>query len=148
MKNNLSSIKRAYLAGFLDGDGSIYVRAKPNSDYHYGFQIAPAIILFQSAKDRSKFEEICSLINLGYIRTRKDGILEYTINKIDNILEFLSIIEPFVILKRKQVVLMKQILQQKRKIEKESDFEALLKMVDSFRELNYSKKRKIRTLTP
>mgnify|MGYP001590192774 CR=1 FL=1 len=74
MKNNLSSIKRAYLAGFLDGDGSIYVRAKPNSDYRYGFQIAPAIILFQSAKDRSKFEEICSLINLGYIRTRKDGI--------------------------------------------------------------------------
>ena len=148
MKNNLSLIKRAYLAGFLDGDGSIYVRAKPNSDYRYGFQIAPAVILFQSAKDRSKFEEICSLINLGYIRTRKDGILEYTINKIDNILEFLSIVEPFVILKRKQVALMKQIIEQKKKIEQQSDFEALLKLIDSFRELNYSKKRKIRTLTP
>ncbi len=148
MKSNLSSIKRAYLAGFLDGDGSIYVRAKPNSTYRYGFQVAPAIILFQSAKDRSKFEEICSLINLGYIRTRKDGILEYTINKIDNILEFISIVEPFVILKRKQVTLMKQIIGQKRKIEQQSDFAALLKLIDSFRELNYSKKRKIRTLTP
>ena len=148
MKRNLSSIKRAYLAGFLDGDGSIYVRAKPNGDYRYGFQIAPAIILFQSARNRSKFEEICSLINLGYIRTRKDGILEYTINKIDNILEFLLIVEPFVILKRKQVALMKKILEQKKSIEQQSDFEALLKLVDSFRELNYSKKRKIRTLTP
>jgi|SRR3989338_9110447 len=148
MKKNLSSIKRAYLAGFLDGDGSIYVRAKPNSDYHYGFQIAPAIVLFQSAKDRSKFEEVCALINLGYIRTRKDGILEYTINRIDNILEFISIVEPFVILKRKQVALMKQIIRQKRKVEKYSDFSALLKLIDSFRELNYSKKRKIRILTP
>jgi len=148
MKKNLSSIKRAYLAGFLDGDGSIYVRAKPNSDYRYGFQVAPAIVLFQSARDRSKFEEVCSLINLGYIRTRKDGILEYTINKIDNILEFLSIVQPFVILKRKQVALMKQILEQKHKIEEKSDFEKLLRLVDSFRELNYSKKRKIRTLTP
>ena len=148
MKRNLSSIKRAYLAGFLDGDGSIYVRAKPNTDYRYGFQVAPAIILFQSAKDRLKFEEICSLINLGYIRTRKDGILEYTINKIDNILEFLSIVEPFVILKRKQVALMKQIIGQKRKIEQQSDFTALLKLIDSFRELNYSKRRKVRTLTP
>ncbi|OGN19080.1 MAG: hypothetical protein A3I32_00800 [Candidatus Yanofskybacteria bacterium RIFCSPLOWO2_02_FULL_45_10] len=148
MKNKLSAIKRAYLAGFLDGDGSVYVRAKPNDGYRYGFQVAPSIILFQSAKDRSKFEEICSLINLGYIRTRKDGILEYTINKIDSILEFISMVEPFVILKRKQIALMKQILEQKNKIEKEEDFAAMLKLVDSFRELNYSKKRKFRTLTP
>ena len=148
MKNKLSTIKRAYLAGFLDGDGSVYVRAKPNDGYRYGFQVAPSIILFQSAKDRSKFEEICSLINLGYIRTRKDGILEYTINKIDSILEFISMVEPFVILKRKQIALMKQILEQKNKIEKEEDFAAMLKLVDSFRELNYSKKRKFRTLTP
>ncbi|MBI2676849.1 MAG: LAGLIDADG family homing endonuclease [Candidatus Yanofskybacteria bacterium] len=147
MKKNLSSIKRAYLAGFLDGDGSIYVRAKLNSDYRYGFQVAPAIILFQSAKDRSKFEEVCSLINLGYIRTRNDGILEYTINKIDNIIEFLKLVEPFVILKRKQVVLMKQIIEQKKKVKQQKDFEALLKLIDSFRELNYSKRRKIRTLT-
>ena len=148
MKNKLSPIKRAYLAGFLDGDGSVYVRAKPNDSYRYRFQIAPAIVLFQSAKDRSKFEEICSLINLGYIRNRKDGILEYTINKINSIQEFIKIVEPFVILKRKQIVLIKEILEQKSKIENEKDFAVMLRLVDSFRELNYSKKRKIRTLTP
>ena len=98
MKNKLSPIKRAYLAGFLDGDGSVYVRAKPNDSYRYRFQIAPAIVLFQSAKDRSKFEEICSLINLGYIRNRKDGILEYTINKINSIQEFIKIVERKILL--------------------------------------------------
>ena len=145
---SLSSIKRAYLAGFLDGDGSIYVRLKPNTDYRYGFQVAPAIILFQSAKDRIQFEELCSLIDLGYIRERKDGILEYTVNRIDNILTFLKLVEPFVILKRKQVALMKHILELKKKVEKQKDFEELMKLIDTFRDLNYSKKRKIRTLTP
>jgi len=140
MKLNSSS-KRAYIAGFLDGDGSIYVRLKPNDDYRYGFQVAPYIILFQSAKERYKFEEICSLINLGYIRERKDGILEYTISRIDNILEFLNMVRPFVILKRKQVELMLKILKQKKKIKNEKDFKSLMKLIDSFRELNYSKKR-------
>ena len=145
---NLSSTKRAYLAGFLDGDGSIYVRLKPNTDYRYGFQVAPAIVLFQSAKDRLQFEELCSLINLGYIRERKDGILEYTINRLDNILKFLALVEPYVILKRKQVALMRQIIEAKKKVAKKSEFEALMVLIDSFRELNYSKKRIVRTLTP
>ena len=142
-----SSIQKAYLAGFLDGDGSIYVRLKPNTSYRYGFQVAPYVILFQSAKDRSKFQEVCDLIGLGYIRERKDGILEYTINKVDDIRVFLSALKPFVILKRKQVQLTIDILDQKKKVKNSKDFEVLMRMIDSFRELNYSKKRKHRTLT-
>lgn len=144
----ISSNRRAYLAGFLDGDGSIYVRLKPNDNYRYGFQVAPYVILFQSARDRSKFEKLCSMINFGYIRERKDGILEYTINRVDNILEFLSLIKPFVVLKKKQVELMLKILNLKKKIRNEHDFKILMRLIDSFRKLNYSKRRKIRTLTP
>lgn len=124
------------------------MRLKPNSSYRYGFQVAPYIILFQSSKDRLKFEEICDLIGLGYIRERRDRILEYTINKIDDIQALLLAIKPFIILKRKQVALMLDILKQKKKIKTKKDFEVLMKMVDSFRGLNYSKKRKHRTLTP
>lgn len=143
-----SSAQRAYLAGFLDGDGSIYVRAKPNSTYRYGFQIAPYIVLFQSSKDKINFEKICSLINLGHLRERKDGILEYIISKNGDIEKFLSLVEPFVILKKSQVKLMREILKLKSKIKDREDFIVLLKLIDSFRELNYSKKRKIRKLTP
>ena len=68
---NLSSIQRAYIAGFLDGDGSVYVRAKPNISYKFGFQIAPAIILFQSQKCERHLIEIHKMLGLGYIRERK-----------------------------------------------------------------------------
>ena len=82
----LQQTHKAYLAGFLDGDGSIYVRLKPNPTYRYGFQVAPYIVLFQSQKSRKNFERICSLIGSGHLRIRKDGILEYIISKKDSLI--------------------------------------------------------------
>ena len=98
----ISQTKRAYLAGFLDGDGSIYVQLKPNKTYKFGFQIAPYIVLFQSQKDQKNFEQLCSMINLGYMRIRKDGILEYIIGKQENITKFINLVEPYVIMKKLQ----------------------------------------------
>ena len=140
--------KKAYLAGFLDGDGSIYVRLKPNQSYRFGFQIAPYIVLFQSQKNQKKFEKICSIIELGHLRIRKDGILEYIISKNDALRKFLKIVEPFTILKKEQVKLMLEILDKKDRAKNKKDFNRLASLIDRFRELNYSKKRKIHILTP
>ena len=145
---SLSSTQKAYLAGFLDGDGSIYVRAKPNETYRYGFQIAPYIVLFQSKKDEDKIKKVCNLIDLGYIRDRKDGILEYTIGKEEAIRSFLKMVTPYLILKEEQAKLILEILDTKKKVESKNGFFALMKLVDRFRKLNYSKKRKFHTLTP
>lgn len=144
----LSPTERAYIAGFLDGDGSIYVRAKPNADYKFGFQIAPYIILFQSSKEKDSFTKLCNLIGMGYIRERKDGMLEYTINKIADIRALLEVIYPYTVLKRKQIELMLRILDAREKIVTESDFKNLLELVDMYRNINYSKKRINRVLTP
>ena len=148
MQRQISSIKKAYLAGFLDGDGSIYVRLKQNPTYRYGFQVAPYIVLFQSQKDQVNFEKICAFINLGYLRERKDGILEYIINRKKSIGRFLKLVEPHVILKKDQIALMKKILDAKEKVQHKRDFAKLMILVDRFRELNYSKRRKKRALTP
>ena len=144
----ISSTQKAYLAGFIDGDGSIYVRLKPNISYRYGFQISPYIVLFQSSKDEKLFKKVYSLINFGYLRKRKDGILEYTIGKVEDIKNFLEMIGPYLILKRKQAILMLKILEKKELVKSESDFEKLMNLIDKFRDLNYSKKRKKHKLTP
>jgi len=144
----LSQNQKAYLAGFLDGDGSIYVRLKPNPTYRYGFQVAPYIVLFQSQKEKKNFKKICSLIGLGYLRVRKDGILEYIIGRKDELRKFLKIVKPFVILKKEQVALMTEILNKKETMKNEKDFCKLADLIDRFRNLNYSKKRKKHRLTP
>ena len=146
MCKNFSSTISAYLAGFLDGYGSIYVRLKPNNTYKYGFQVAPYVVLFQSNQDRKNFEKLCSKIGFGILRERKDGILEYSINKAEELKFFLTSIKPFLILKRKRADLMLKILDKKGKVKNQNDFEKLAQLVDNFRELNYSKKRKIRTI--
>ncbi|OGZ60516.1 MAG: hypothetical protein A2919_01160 [Candidatus Spechtbacteria bacterium RIFCSPLOWO2_01_FULL_43_12] len=148
MNQNLSSTDKAYLAGLLDGDGSIYVRAKPNSTYRYGFQIASYIVFFQSSKNKKDFAKIFSSLGLGIMRERKDGILEYTINRKDSIAILLEYIKPFLILKKKQANLLEIILERKERVENQKDFQKLLNLVDTFRNLNYSKKRKRHTLTP
>ena len=140
----LSPTQRAYIAGFLDGDGSVYVRAKPNGSYRYGYQIAPSIILFQSGKSAEALKKLRAILQLGYIRERNDGILELTINKIAEVKEFIAIAKPFSLFKRKQLELMEKIIEVKKKIKNECDFQAMLKLVDIYRVLNYSKKRKIR----
>ena len=148
MSKIISSTQKAYLAGFLDGDGSIYVRVKPNPTYKYGFQIAPSIILFQSAQDKVNFFKVCTPIGLGYMRERRDGILEYTINRKDAILKFLQLVQPYAVMKSEQIKLMIRIFKLKERVHAKKDFEKLVKMIDKFRELNYSKKRKRRILTP
>ncbi len=72
----LRSTERAYIAGFLDGDGSIYVQAKKNDTYRYGYQVAPAIVFFQSAKSARLFRGFHELLNLGSMRKRKDGVTD------------------------------------------------------------------------
>ena len=143
-----SSTQQAYIAGFLDGDGSIYVRLKPSAEYRYGFQIAPYVVLFQSKKELKKFKQVCDLIDLGYFRERNDGMVEYTIGREGAIRTFLEMVKPYLIMKREQASLMLEILDKKAKVKDRNDFHVLMKMIDRFGELNYSKKRKIRTLTP
>ena len=144
----ISPTKKAYLAGFLDGDGSIYVRAKPNMTYRFGYQIAPSIVLFQSSKNKMFLQEIHRMINVGYIRERKDGVSELTINKLDDILLFMKMVKPFTKFKRRQAELLEKIISYKEIIKNKEDFAKLLKLVNAFSKINYSKKRKIRILTP
>jgi hypothetical protein len=148
MFKSISSTKKSYLAGFLDADGSIYVQAKPNKTYRFGFQIVSYIVFYQSSKDADAFSRVCSLIKFGHKRLRKDGIIEHIISKQDEIVPFISLIEPYVIMKKPQLKLLKKIIHLKLKVQGKKDFIKLINLIDNFRELNYSKKRKKRTLTP
>ncbi len=141
--SHASQLHDAYIAGFLDGDGSIYVRAKPNLTYKFGYQIAPYVAFFQSASC-SDFPELCKSIGYGSLRLRKDGIYEFTLTKRADIVSFLEKTIPYLRLKRKQALLLLEILRDKDVVESEEQFRSVLNKINTFRELNYSKMRKNR----
>ncbi len=79
------------------------------------------------------------MINLGNMRTRKDGIMEYTIGKHEYLVQFLKMIKPYAILKINQVELLLNILTIKKSIKTKEDFENLVLEIHKFKKLNYSK---------
>ncbi len=137
----LSKEKLAYIAGFLDGDGSIYVKLKPNTTYRYRFQVSPAIVFYQSQKEKNYLQWLKNMIGKGYLRERNDGIIEYIIGDMESMKELLQKLLPYIRLKRMQARLMLEIIRRKSKIKNAKEFVKLAERIDLFQKINYSKKR-------
>ena len=138
----LSKVECSYLAGFLDADGSIYVQLKRNKTYKYKFQIAMNVVFYQSIKEKQFMHSLKQEVGDGYIRERKDGMLEYIVGNQESIIELLNCLMPYLRLKTKQARLLLEILKLKEEIRSGEDFLKVVKKIDLFKNLNYSKRRK------
>ena len=93
-------------------------------------------------------------IGVGYIRHRKTGMSDYVIVEPKEVKKLLTLLQPYVKLKRKHVELGLEILKNLEDKKSDKDFLEICKLVDKFKDLNYSKKRKItydivsKSLTP
>ena len=133
----------AYIAGFLDGDGSIFFQIVPRKDYKQKFQIRSSIAFYQKKEYAQILEWLKEIFGVGYIRHRKTGISDYTIVESKEVKKILLLLQPYVRLKKKQVELGLKILEKLETKKSDEDFLEICKLVDEFKKLNYSKKRKI-----
>ena len=140
---SMDSITLAYIAGFLDGDGSIFFQIIPRPDYKQKFQIRSSIAFYQDSKYVEILEWLKEMFESGYIRHRKTGISDYTVVESKKVKILLKLLQPYVKLKKKQVNLGLEILEKLNNKESNEDFLKICKLVDKFKELNYSKKRTI-----
>ena len=133
----------AYIAGFLDGDGSIFFQIVRRKDYVRRFQIRSSIAFYQKTECCWILHWLKRILKAGYIRHRKTGISDYTVVEPKEVKRILLLLKPHVKLKRKQVKLGLQVLHRLENIRTDADFLAACKLVDGFELLNYSKKRKV-----
>ena len=133
----------AYIAGFLDGDGSIFFQIVPREDYKQKFQIRASIAFYQKTNFDYILDWLKSVFKAGYIRRRKTGVSDYTIVESKEVKKILMLLQPHVKLKKKQVELGLEILNKLENKKSNKDFLEICKLVDRFKELNYSKKRSI-----
>ena len=133
----------AYIAGFLDGDGSIFFQIVPRKDYRQKFQIRSSIAFYQKTEYAEILDWLKKIFGAGYIRHRKTGISDYTIVDSKEVYKILKLLQPYVRLKKKQVELGLEILSKLENKKSDEDFLEICKLVDKFKELNYSKKRTI-----
>nr|YP_009256828.1 putative site-specific DNA endonuclease [Closterium baillyanum]YP_009256847.1 putative site-specific DNA endonuclease [Closterium baillyanum]ANI25812.1 putative site-specific DNA endonuclease [Closterium baillyanum]ANI25817.1 putative site-specific DNA endonuclease [Closterium baillyanum] len=133
----------SYLAGFLDGDGSINAQIVQREDYKLKYQIRVSITLFQDTKQHWFLLQIQKQIGCGTIRKRGDGISEYAIVGKQNVAQMLKLLLPCLRLKRRQAELVHEICETLSKNQDPASFLQLCVKADMVGELNYSKKRTI-----
>jgi hypothetical protein len=138
----------AYIAGFLDGDGSIFFQLIRKSDYRLGFQIRPSIAFYQKTDNEHILLWLKKQLVSGSLRRRTTGISDYTIVQACEVSRVLRVLQPYVRLKKQQVRLGLEILEELPATAADPQrFLALCERVDKFRDLNYSKKRTVTSAT-
>ncbi len=137
----MSNEEKAYVAGFLDGDGCIMAQLVRRKDYIYGYQVRTSIVFYQKTSHKEILSWLKTKLKHGYIRDRKDGMTEYTIVGFKEVQEILVLLYPFLRLKKVLALLVLQLI---RVHPKRMSPEGLLKisvLVDKTASFNYSKKR-------
>jgi hypothetical protein len=94
----------AYIAGFLDGDGSLMLQIKKRSDTKRGWRFMCTICLYQDTRHEAPLLWMQQIFGIGYISRRNDGITEFRINGFVRAKEILTALLPFLRFKKRQAV--------------------------------------------
>lgn len=131
----------AYIAGFLDGDGSIFFQIVPRKDYKNRFEIRSSIAFYQKTENVKVLNWLKEIFGAGYIRHRKTGISDYTIVESKEVEKIFKLLQPYVKLKKEHVNLGMEIFRKIKNKKSNKDFLEICQLIDKFKELNYSKRR-------
>ena len=139
----MRAVEASYLAGFLDGDGSIHFQLVRQTGYRFGYYIRATLSLSQSTRSQSGLEQIRSILGAGYLRDRGTGMSDLVITSRPVLIAILTEVEPYVIFKRLHVRRALEILRRIRPRMERGEFLEIAREVDRFATLNYSKSKRI-----
>jgi hypothetical protein len=139
-------VERAYIAGFLDGDGSLMLQIKKRKDGKIGTRFMSTICFYQDTRHAKDLNWIKKVLGIGYISKRNDGMSELRINGYDSVKNILEFLNPYLRFKKIQAkALLNACLILSGKKYKKLDKKDLIKIVDlilTIQRENYVTKKK------
>ncbi len=97
-----SEIDLSYIAGFLDGDGSLMLQIKKRHDGARKFRFMTTICFYQDTRHEETLFWIRDVLRIGYISRRNDHMTELRINGYSQVAQILEKLIPFVKFKKVQ----------------------------------------------
>ena len=97
-----SNIDLAYIAGFLDGDGSLMLQIKKRADGKSKIRFMATICFYQDTRHERDLLWIQKILGIGYISRRNDGMSEIRINGFKTVREILKNLIPYIRFKKIQ----------------------------------------------
>ena len=95
----------AYIAGFLDGDGSLMIQFKRRGD-NGKIRVMFTICFYQDSRHDKPLRWIRGQLRIGYLSKRNDGMTELRINGFKAVKKILIALERYLRFKRKQAKLL------------------------------------------
>lgn len=141
-----SKIDIAYIAGFLDGDGSLMLQIKKRRDGKSRLRFMATICFYQDTRHEIGLLWIRKVLGIGYFSRRNDGMSELRINGFKQIKEILKSLMPFIKFKKYQATALYEavsILESKifQKLTA-SELKHLVKCITTIQSHNYISKNK------
>lgn len=94
----------AYIAGFLDGDGSLMLQIKKRKDGKLKIRFMTTICFYQDTRHAKTLNWIREVLGIGYPSVRNDGMTELRINGYQQVRDILESLLPFIRFKKIQAV--------------------------------------------
>ena len=95
-------IDLAYIAGFLDGDGSLMLQIKNRKDGKSKVRFMSTICFYQDTRHEKDLHWIKKVLGKGYFSQRNDGMSELRINGYESVKHILGLLRPFIRFKKIQ----------------------------------------------
>jgi hypothetical protein len=96
------TIDWAYIAGFLDGDGSLMLQLKRRSDSTRKWRFMCTICLYQDSRHEKPLKWIKKRFGIGYLSRRNDGMSELRVNGFQQVLRIMQFLKPYIKFKKVQ----------------------------------------------
>ncbi len=127
----------SYIAGFLDADGYITIKIEKSKTCALGYRSRVRIGFAQSRSRKFVLDRLCNFIKSGVVSEyNHNNMAEYVINDQKVIFDFLTNVEPFIIVKKKQLRLAKQFIILKKVGYTKNSLGLMLKMEQKMSKLN------------
>lgn len=142
MGSRLKTSELAYIAGFLDGDGSLMIQIKKRSDSKKGTRIMFTICFYQDTRHEKPLLWIRKTLSVGYISRRNDGMTELRINGYRTVESILSKLFPYLRFKKIQAEAILKSIQVLNKGLDDSGKKKLIKNILIVQSENYKSHKK------
>jgi hypothetical protein len=96
------NLNHAYIAGFLDGDGSLMLQLKLRSDSTQGVRFMATICFYQDTRHEHPLLWIREILECGYLSRRRDGMTELKINGFTKVKHVLLLLQSYIKFKKVQ----------------------------------------------
>ena len=136
----------AYIAGFLDGDGSLMLQLKRRKDTKKAWRFMCTICFYQDTRHEAPLIWIQQVLGIGYLSRRNDRMSELRVNGFKQVDSILQDLLPYLRFKRAQALIMlraTQLLSDVKASElTDVDLSLLINLLLAIQSHNYVTKRK------